>query len=161
MNTRDPLTPTPDPRGFRYALAPYVQQQQWALTALMSRQARAEQAARDARSALSRSEHELAVHTQQLQQASRQRPDPAAHQQAMTYLTALQQRLQQQRHQLEQAQAHLEQARGACLQQQRKVEGLEQHRNSARAEFLREQERQGARAADHDWLARRQPGAKA
>lgn len=147
--------PRGDLRGFRYALAPLQQRQQWALERLQLQLAEAGKSVMQAQGDLAEIEllHQQAAAAAAWREGGR--IDPSAHRRSLAYLLQLGARATAARQRRDELLAEQQRLRAACAALQLRLEGLEQHRHEAAAAHVREVARGEATEQDRDWLARR------
>lgn len=144
----------PVPRGFSYALAPYLRRQEWQMERLQARLARQSQGLAQAQAQLQAKQAQLQAHAAQMRQSLQSRLDPQAHRRGLAFLSALHAGIARQNQEIETLQAQKTALQTECLAQQRGIDGLLEHRAGAMRDHAQQAARAEAAQADRDWVSR-------
>lgn len=144
----------PVPRGFSYALAPYLHRQEWQMQRLQARLAKLCQSLDQAKGELQAQQAQLQAHAAQMRQSLQSRPDPLAHRRGLAFLSALHGRIARQNQEIEAMQSQKAALQADCLVQQRGIDGLLEHRAGAMRDHAQQAARAEAVQADRDWVSR-------
>ncbi len=154
MSQHEPSPSQVDLRGFDYALAPFVRQQEWRMERLQQQLAAVQRelaSARQQRNTLLANLHAQAGSMQAQLEA---RVDANAHQRGLAYLAGLRQRIHLQDGEIARLEGDRSRAQADCMAQQVKLDGLEEHRAGELRTFVEEATRREAAEADRDWIGR-------
>jgi hypothetical protein len=143
-----------DARGFRYALAPYMKQQEWLMEKVQTELGQAQNHLRELRQSSNSADGALRSQSAHMEAGLQRGIDPRAHSQGLVYLVSLQKTLIELKGRIESAQQRQRALLTERLKLQQKLDGLERHRAQELASYVQEVTRLEAVEADRDWLAR-------
>lgn len=154
MNSEKKSSSQVDLRGFDYALAPYVLQQQWRMEKLQSQLAKAQAVAMEAQKKLDALTMRLQAQAEHMQKSLLTSINPATYQHGLAFLGQLQEQIVVQKQFLHDLQSNVARLRSANIAQQSRLDGLDEHKLESERAYAAEIIRSTAAEADRDWIAR-------
>lgn len=143
-----------DTRGFVYALAPYLQKQEWQLERLENQLAHASRQLVEAQARRDGLDEDFESQMASLRTSMHPSPNPQAYQRGLLYLAHLRSEMKKQDQEIEVLLSQKEQVRTQCIAQQLRLDGLAEHRANELQEYAGDRARLLAAEADRDWIGR-------